>query len=95
MTAITWDHDRRLDLRGLACPLTVLKSRKALLGMAKGQRLLFEADDPVAAIDIPHFCNEAGHTLIAAEKQGDAWLFNHRHIALDWRSPDSLFPPLS
>lgn len=27
-------------------------------------------------------------------RQGDDWLFAHRHIALDWRSPDSLFPPL-
>ena len=23
------------------------------------------ADDPAAAIDIPHFCNETGHTLIS------------------------------
>ena len=27
-------------------------------------------------------------------RRGDAWLFRHRRIALDWRSPDSLFPPL-
>ena len=27
-------------------------------------------------------------------RQGDAWLFRHRRIALDWRSPESLFPPL-
>lgn len=27
-------------------------------------------------------------------RQGDGWLFHHRRIALDWRSPDSLFPPL-
>jgi len=75
MTGIVWDHDRRLDLRGLACPLPVLKSRKALLAMAMGQRLLVEASDPMAAIDIPHFCSEAGHTLVAMEKRGDVWLF--------------------
>lgn len=27
-------------------------------------------------------------------RQGDRWLFAHRRIALDWRSPDSIFPPL-
>lgn len=27
-------------------------------------------------------------------RQGEDWLFAHRRIALDWRSPDSLFPPL-
>ena len=75
MTGVTWDCDRRLDLRGLACPLPVLKARKALLGLAPGKRLLVEASDPLAAIDIPHFCSEAGHTLVATEKRGDAWVF--------------------
>ena len=75
MTGATWDCDRRLDLRGLACPLPVLKARKALLGLAPGKRLLVEASDPLAAIDIPHFCNEAGHRLIATEKRGDTWVF--------------------
>ncbi len=75
MTGITWSSDRRLDLRGLACPLPVLKARKALLGLAPKQRLLVEASDPLAAIDIPHFCSEAGHTLVAAEKRGHAWVF--------------------
>ena len=27
-------------------------------------------------------------------RQGDAWLFSHRRITLDWRSPGSLFPPV-
>jgi tRNA 2-thiouridine synthesizing protein A len=75
MTAITWDSDRQLDLRGLACPLPVLKARKALLGLAPGKRLLVEASDPLAAIDIPHFCREAGHALVAAERRGDVWAF--------------------
>jgi tRNA 2-thiouridine synthesizing protein A len=75
MTGVTWDSDRQLDLRGLACPLPVLKARKALLGLAPGRRLLVEASDPLAAIDIPHFCREAGHTLLATEKRGDAWAF--------------------
>jgi tRNA 2-thiouridine synthesizing protein A len=60
-----------LDLRGLACPLPVLKARKALAGMAPGERLGVESDDPVAAIDLPHFCAEAGHVLVAALRQAD------------------------
>jgi hypothetical protein len=27
-------------------------------------------------------------------RQGEEWLFTHRRIALDWRAPDSVFPPL-
>jgi len=75
MIAITWDSDRRLDLRGLACPLPVLKARKALIALAPGRRILVEASDPLAAIDIPHFCAEAGHRLIATEKRGNVFVF--------------------
>ena len=27
-------------------------------------------------------------------RQGERWLFAHRRITLQWRSPESLFPPL-
>ena len=67
MTGTDWSNDRYLDLRGLACPLPVLKTRKALLAMAPGKRLLVEASDPLAAIDIPHFLAGAGHAVAAAE----------------------------
>lgn len=75
MTDTSWDCHRHLDVRGLACPLPVLKARKALLGLPPGARLRVEADDPVAAIDLPHFCTEAGHTLLASERQGDVLRF--------------------
>lgn len=60
-------HDLYLDLRGLACPLPVLKTRKALQTLPCGHRLLVEATDPLAAIDIPHFVAEAGHRLVLVE----------------------------
>ncbi len=52
------------DLRGLNCPLPVLRSKKRLAGMRPGARLWVETTDPLAAIDIPAFCNEAGHRII-------------------------------
>jgi tRNA 2-thiouridine synthesizing protein A len=68
VSADDWRHDRALDARGLNCPLPVLKARKALAGMAAGTRLLVEATDPLAAIDFPNFCREAGHRLLAADR---------------------------
>ena len=59
------DYSARVDARGLKCPLPVLKARKGLAGLAPGGRLLIEATDPMAAIDLPHFCREAGHRLVA------------------------------
>lgn len=55
------------DLRGLNCPLPVLKAGKRLSGMTPGRRLWLETTDPLATIDIPAFCLERGHALIATE----------------------------
>ena len=60
----TIPFDAELDARGLICPLPVLKLRKRLQAIAPGQVMRVMADDPVAVIDIPHFCTEAGHVLI-------------------------------
>ncbi|WP_421725674.1 sulfurtransferase TusA family protein [Bauldia sp.] len=62
-------HDLYLDLRGLACPLPVLKLRKALLNAPSRYRILVEATDPLAAIDIPHHIEQAGHRLILSETE--------------------------
>ncbi|MBS1164700.1 MAG: putative Sulfurtransferase TusA-like protein [Proteobacteria bacterium] len=60
----------RLDLKGLNCPLPVLKTDKALGRLAPGDLLIVEATDPMSAIDIPHFCREQGHRLMDQEKNG-------------------------
>jgi tRNA 2-thiouridine synthesizing protein A len=58
-----WDAD--LDARGFLCPLPVLKARKRIRALAPGAVLRVLADDPAALVDIPHFCAEQGHDLIA------------------------------
>ena len=55
------------DLRGLNCPLPVLKARKRLSDMESGAQLWVETTDPLAVIDLPHFCREAGHRLMETE----------------------------
>ncbi|WEX76837.1 sulfurtransferase TusA family protein [Sinorhizobium numidicum] len=55
------------DLRGLKCPLPVLKTRKRMAALAPGALIEIETTDPMAVIDIPHFCNEDGHQLETAE----------------------------
>ena len=63
------DEAPRYDLRGLNCPLPVLKARKRLASMAAGSRLWLETTDPLAVIDIPAFCTENGHRLLRMETQ--------------------------
>lgn len=59
------------DLRGLNCPLPVLKTRRRLAAMPAGATLWVETTDPLAAIDIPAFCNEDGHRLLQTVAAGD------------------------
>jgi tRNA 2-thiouridine synthesizing protein A len=56
------------DLRGLKCPLPVLKTRKKLSSLSSGALLHVETTDPLAGIDIPHLCNQDGHELVETEK---------------------------
>lgn len=67
-----------LDLSGLLCPLPVLKARKQLETLAAGQVLKVIATDPVSAIDMPHFCNEQGHTLLGQTREADAFIYRIR-----------------
>ena len=58
----------RYDLRGLKCPLPVLKTRRKMSSLVSGALIQVETTDPLAGIDIPHFCNEDGHELVDTEK---------------------------
>jgi len=52
------------DLKGLNCPLPVLKAKKRLAGMPAGSRIWLETTDPLAVVDIPAFCSNDGHLLV-------------------------------
>ncbi|MBV1867854.1 MAG: sulfurtransferase TusA family protein [Marinosulfonomonas sp.] len=69
------EFDNDLDAIGLLCPLPVLKARKRLAGLKLGQVLRILADDPAAAIDVPHFCIESGHELIATDRTAQHQIF--------------------
>ncbi|MBY5932655.1 sulfurtransferase TusA family protein [Tateyamaria omphalii] len=64
------DNTHELDAVGLLCPLPVLKARKRLQALSSGDILIIAADDPAAVVDVPHFCAEAGHTLVSADTDG-------------------------
>lgn len=58
-----------LDLRGLNCPLPVLKTRRALARLEPGRRVTVEATDPMSEIDLPHMCRQDGHRLLSAHRR--------------------------
>lgn len=70
-----------LDVKGLICPLPVLKARKALAGLPPGTVLTVEATDPASVIDIPHFCTETGHELVDRSEEDGIYRFIIRRRA--------------
>jgi tRNA 2-thiouridine synthesizing protein A len=70
--------EKTINLRGLKCPLPALRARKALSGMAAGDRLVVECTDPLAAIDIPNLVRETGDTLEDTLRVEDVLTFRIR-----------------
>lgn len=64
-----------VDARGLLCPLPVLRLRRALEPLAPGQRVVLLATDAMAVVDVPHYCGQAGHVMVAARMIEDAHEF--------------------
>jgi tRNA 2-thiouridine synthesizing protein A len=57
-----------LDLKGLQCPLPVLRANKALRLLQAGDDLRILATDRAAAKDFENFCSTTGNYLIASEE---------------------------
>lgn len=60
-----------LDLRGLKCPLPALFAKRALERSVPGAMIDVVADDPLAAIDVPHMCRQEGFEVVSLSREGD------------------------
>ena len=54
-----------LDVKGMNCPLPVLRANRALRALPAGDRLRVLATDRAAVADFQAFCRETGHALLA------------------------------
>ena len=61
--------DRELDVRGLNCPLPILKAKKALAELSSGQVLRILATDPGSTRDFQAFARQTGHELLEQTQQ--------------------------
>jgi len=67
-----------MDLRGLKCPLPALRTRKALSALVKGDVLVIECTDPLAAVDIPNLINQTGDVLESTTREKKVLTFRIR-----------------
>jgi tRNA 2-thiouridine synthesizing protein A len=68
-------HDSELDVRGLNCPLPILRAKKALASMASGQVLRVEATDPGSVRDFQAFAKQTGNELVEHSESGPVFTF--------------------
>jgi len=60
-----------LALQGLNCPRPVLRRATAGRAVAPGTRVRVIATDPMAKLDVAHFCRTKGHMLLeTGEEEG-------------------------
>ena len=56
--------DRELDVKGLNCPLPILRTKKTLADMESGQVLRVLATDPGSVKDFAAFARQTGNELV-------------------------------
>jgi tRNA 2-thiouridine synthesizing protein A len=69
------DFDKELDARGLNCPLPILRAKKSLSDMRRGQVLKILATDPGSIKDFEAFAKQTGHPLLSSSNTGGEFLF--------------------
>lgn len=67
--------DRELDVKGLNCPLPILRTKKALSEMSSGQVLRVEATDANAAKDFQAFAKQTGNDLLSTSEADQVFEF--------------------
>ena len=67
--------DRELDVRGLNCPLPILRAKKALGDLTAGQVLKVVATDPGSVKDFQAFCKQTGNELLSHSEGAEFTFF--------------------
>ncbi len=64
-----------LDVKGLKCPLPVVRANKVLKGMPAGAILEVQATDPGTVADFETYCETAGHELVEWREEEGVYSF--------------------
>ena len=67
--------DRDLDVKGLNCPLPILRTKKALSEMEPGQVLRVLATDPGSLKDFAAFAKQTGNELVGQREENRIFEF--------------------
>jgi len=72
---MTDEFDQELDCSGLACPMPILKTKKAMDAMQGGQVLKMISTDPGSVSDIEAWTAKTGNELLSHNGTGKTFTF--------------------
>lgn len=76
MTATTTNVvAQRVDARGLACPLPILKAARAIAGVRSGELVELLATDPGSLKDVTAWSRTTGNELVEQSVEDGAFRF--------------------
>jgi tRNA 2-thiouridine synthesizing protein A len=67
--------DKLLDAQGLACPMPIVKTKKAMNDMESGQVLEIHATDKGAKADLAAWSKSGGHELMESTEENGVLKF--------------------
>ena len=67
--------DINMDLKGVACPMPVIKVSQQIKKMQVGQILAAETTDPGAHADFPAWAKTTGNEIVSIEKKDSVTVF--------------------
>lgn len=67
--------DKEFDASGLACPLPIVKTKKALADMTPGTVLKVVATDPGSVADMDAFAEQTGNALLESGTENGKFVF--------------------
>jgi len=69
---------KTLDVKGLLCPVPVLKTKRAIAEIGVGEVLEVLSTDPASKADIPAWTRKTGHEVLEIREEGDLLVFHVR-----------------
>ncbi|MBN8210084.1 sulfurtransferase TusA family protein [Bacillus sp. NTK071] len=69
------EAQKTLDAKGLACPMPIVKTKKAMKDLESGQVLEIQATDKGAQSDLTAWAKSGGHELMNTEETDGVFYF--------------------
>jgi TusA-related sulfurtransferase len=63
--------DKEMDLKGLACPMPVVKVSKGIKEVEVGQVIKAVTTDPGSLTDFPAWAKTSGNEILKSEQEGN------------------------